>query len=559
MSSDHPHPGPGLVTRFRQLLYRLGAGRLYGLSLRGPEPEALRAMLKDPWLGSATVGQDLLHSRFAFGGQVVERNGAPWRVAGVSPAWLREAHGFAWLRHLEAAGIEQSRARVRALTAEWLVRNRTLNAVRRQPSAWQPDVVGTRLLAWLWHWPAFYRDADDTLRKPLLRSMALHMRHLQAVISLSPPGVERFTALSGLILAHLCLPGMAGGLSRALSRLDQEISTQLLEDGGHISRNPTALAIILRHLAEIRIGFISTGDPVPDFIQTAADQCGAMLRYMRLGDGGLALFNGASAGQPDHLARLLDMAACRKTAPDRAPQSGYERLEAGDTVVLLDSGPPPPVPYDKTAHAGTASFELSVGGQRLFGNCGNLDYLDDRWRAAMRTTAAHSTLLVNNTNSSDVRGVKGFGSRRASVTVRRVVQNGQVWLFTLHAGYRQPFGLTHARRVYLSTDGLDLRGEDRVQGASQGGASAYTIRFHLHPDVEAVPQQDAAAFLLRLPDGTGWWFRCSGAKAALEDSVWLGDGTIRQSRQIMLDGVIEDRDAIIRWAVQKDKSPPAGG
>ena len=39
----------------------------------------------------------------------------------------------------------------------------------------------------------------------------------------------------------------------------------------------------------------------------------------------------------------------------------------------------------------------------------------------------------------------------------------------------------------------------------------FTLRFHLHPSVQASPQQDGAAVLMRLRSGGGWILRADTA------------------------------------------------
>ena len=46
------------------------------------------------------------------------------------------------------------------------------------------------------------------------------------------------------------------------------------------------------------------------------------------------------------------------------------------------------------------------------------------------------------------------------VTRERAEHEGQQWVSATHDGYRERFGLTYARQLFLSADGEDLRGEE---------------------------------------------------------------------------------------------------
>src|SRR3546814_8791561 len=96
----------------------------------------------------------------------------------------------------------------------------------------------------------------------------------------------------------------------------------------------------------------------------------ARLRLLHHGDGGRALFNGSNEGWDLQIGRVLQRASIVKGPLQSAPSSGFQRLQSGRTLVLVDCGRPPPPGYDRLAHAGTLSFEMSVGRERLIVNCG---------------------------------------------------------------------------------------------------------------------------------------------------------------------------------------------
>ena len=163
--------------------------------------------------------------------------------------------------------------------------------------------------------------------------------------------------------------------------------------------------------------------------------------------------------------------------------------------MIVDCGAPPPPKLDRFAHAGTLSFELSIGRDRMIVNCGAAPAAGLEWRDATRATAAHSTLVIADTSSSEIRP-EGLGRRPENVEVQRQEANGAHWLEASHDGWRKPFGAVHRRRLYLAESGEDIRGEDAVEAATP---QPYAIRFHLHPNVDASLQQDGEAVLLRLP------------------------------------------------------------
>src|SRR3546814_1059157 len=151
--------------------------------------------------------------------------------------------------------------------------------------------------------------------------------------------------------------------------------------------------------------------------------------------------------------------------------------------------------------------------------------------------------------SSDVcsSDLGGIGARRAAVACRRDEADGSIWLETSHDGYLPVFGLTHHRRLFLSASGDDLRGEDRFTAETSGAARPcdVALRFHLHPEVQAMAAQDGRSVVLRLPKGSGWRMRSAGATLALEPSVYLGQPRSEEhTSELVLSGRAESGETV---------------
>jgi uncharacterized heparinase superfamily protein len=265
------------------------------------------------------------------------------------------------------------------------------------------------------------------------------------------------------------------------------------------------------------------------------------------GDGRLALFNGSGEGDARAIDRLLQRAGVKAPAPTSAPETGFERLAADRTLVIFDSGAPPPRGLDMRAHAGMLSFELSVGRERVIVNCGAAPAAEPGWTMAARASAAHSTLVVDDTNAAELRREGGMVRRPRRLEATRADADGAVWAAASHDGYAPNFGLTHRRRLWLSADGADLRGEDALIGGHKG---VFAVRFHLHPDIKVSLIQNGGAALLRTQSGLAWRFNIGGGRLELAESVYLGRDSVRRTEQLIVSGPVID-GAPIKWALRQ--------
>jgi uncharacterized heparinase superfamily protein len=518
---------------------------LYNLSLKSPPPVALVALPNDPWPGDALRGRAILAHQFPFAGMTVQSETPPWLPPGASREFLSALHGFEWLRDLRAVGGDAARRQARLLIQDWM---RQFGVW--QEDAWRPEILGARLASWITFHDFFCASADDAYRIAVFDSLGRQARHLARTLPRASGGEELIGAIRGLIQSGISLPGGESRRELGLRLLGRELQRQILADGCHATRSPGVHMVVLRHLIDVRCALRVAKVSVPDFIQAAIERMAPMLRFFRHGDGGLALFNDTQAVEAILVETILAQADARARPAREATQAGFERLALGRTNVIMDTGKPPADGLDRHAHAGLLAIEVSVGRERLIVNCGT-SLGPGGWRQALRGSAAHSTLVVEGANSLHLVAEGGIDARPLETQVERLDGDEDQLVEGAHDGYRAQFGLVHRRKLYLTDNGDELRGEERLMGA---GDRNFVIRFHLHPTTQASAVQSGRAALLRLGDGAGWRLRVSGAQLALEESIYCPDGlVVQKSQQVVLNGITEEGETLVKWSLKREK------
>ena len=512
------------------------ASPFHRLLLSGGVPAAPKALPAQPPRGSAARGRTILS-----GGGLPDH--PDWQAASLDPVTLATLNGFGWLADLAAVGTPQARGQARRLIHDWLEQERW------HPGAWAPEIIGRRVTIALETWSFVIEGAGGTLPKRWLTSLSRQARHLARHAEDGADGLPRLEATTGLV--HAAVAGLgAVDLAGAIERLQREIARQILPDGGHVERSPTAHVEALDLLVGLRDSLVAAGVALPARLEPAIERMCAIARFFRHGDGRLALFNGASEGDGRAIDRVLHRAGLKPACPDSAPDSGCERLASHRTLAIFNTGAPPPRGLDSAAHAGQLSFEFSHGRDRIVVNCGGSPSHDPAWTMAARATAAHSTVTVDETNSAELRPEGGMVRRPRHLDTQREDADGAVLAQASHDGYAPNFGLTHRRRLWLSADGTDLRGEDVLVGPHAG---LFAARFHLHPDMQASLIQSGTAALLRAPSGTAWRFHVAGGRLEIAESVYFGAAAqpglppTRRCEQLVVTGPVVDGQPV-KWA-----------
>jgi uncharacterized heparinase superfamily protein len=553
---------------FRSLLGSISAHPLLRWRFGSAKTDRLVIAPQDLRTADATRASEIYAGRFAFAGKVVicDRR-SPFEMTPPSDEWAVMLLSFSWLRHLRAADSAITRANARSLIDDWI----NLQGAWH-PVGWRVDILSRRIVCWLSQAPFILQDADARFYRRFLRSLSRQARYLRRSLKQSRDGLPRLQAVIALNYATLCLQGQSGNLRSNARRLIEELRRQILPDGGHISRNPGALIELLVDLLPLRQLFSARQLQPPQALNNAIDRMMPMLRFFRHADGNFAQFNGMGPTPVDLLATVLAYDDARGTPVANAPHSGYQRIDAGATALLMDTGRPPPLALSQEAHAGCLSFELSWKMHRIVVNCGLPAANKENWRQVARATAAHSTVTFNDASSCHfvesnrlrhlLFGTPIVGGPRVVRVARDDTPDGTT-LTASHDGYADAYDVIHQRALRLSPDGRVLDGEDRFAPAS--GATLpvdkydeFAIRFHLHPAIKANRLSDGRGAILLLPDREVWTFSAQGETVQIEESVFLaGSEGPRRTVQIVIYGHARST-AQVRWSFRHTPPAPAG-
>ena len=514
----------------------------------GEAPSQIAVKMVDPWPGDAELGRALCRGMYKAHGMTINFSGDFWMDAEDHSALRLSCHEFGFLRDLRAAGGDQARKLARTLVDSWIG-----DYDRWNQDIWRADIMGERISMWLSFYDFFCGSADEDFQTRYYASLTKQARHLSRSLPGSLKGVALLKAAKGLIFAGFSFPGREDWILQGFEIILTELPTQILSDGGHISRSPQNLIETLQILLDLRCGLNRANLPVPEIVQHAIDRAGQALRFFRYADKKLALFHGGQEGDTVLMDALQTQSAISGKALKSLPESGFERIQLGRSLLMFDAAPIADAPADTTMHSSPLSFEFAYGKERVFVNCGGHPSAEE-WQQVLRHTAAHTALTVDGRPAHDFKSGGHMARRHGKINVKRSETRDHCLLEAQHNAYVALNGVTHKRRIYLGDQGLDLRGEDTLTSeiAPTHGLPA-VIRFHLHPRVLATVFKEGEEVILRLPSGSGWRFCCVGGTLSLENGIYLGSGAKPvKTRQLVISTPITSGKTQVKWACQKE-------
>ena len=425
--------------------------------------------------------------------------------------------------------------------------------------AWAPHLWGERILFWAAYAPYILSSSDTGYRSALLNTLARGARHVEGSADKAAAGLDRVTAWCGVVAAGLLVQGGVPRVARGEAGLARALASAQFDDGGLISRSPFEQVQLVDRLGLLRASYQASKQTIPEGIEAASQASLAALHGVTMGDGSLSSWQGCNPGEPSRLTALIEGCGLR-ARPLRQPRGwGYHRMTALGTIIVVDAAPPPPQKIAEQGSASTLAFELSDGSQRLVVNCGGPgplpSELPEELVQGLRTTAAHSTLILADTNSTNILADGALGKGVEDVSIERNEDNDSSRLEASHDGYVRSFGLVHKRNLMLGNDGKEIRGADHLipKGRKKiRESAAYAVRFHLAPGVEATITADGMGAILRSKGAPAWNFRCRGGNLATEESLWIdGRGQPHGTMQLVIVGEVSALGGEIGWQFRR--------
>ncbi|MCW1382273.1 heparinase II/III family protein [Novosphingobium sp. KCTC 2891] len=559
--ADFTPPAVGAGDRLVRFAYRLGlpSGALNPFRKRART--RLTATVANPLPGDAAAGKALRAGHFLIHG--VRTAIADTEFAGprLAPPFERLVHGFGWLADLEACA-----PRAQCTPVAERVLGMWLNANPRPNSgpAWNVGHAGHRLLAWLVHAPLLLSGNDKKFRARALHAIADTARWLDRHAHKAGDKLDEVAGWAAITAAGLLLEDGRARRLHGEAGLIKALGDLVGDDGGVLSRSPLCQIEAIELIVRLKACYAAVRADPPSQIDTILTLLVPPLLALLHGDGALGSWQGAAAVSAAPIEALVKASGVRTRPLRDARQWGYQRVGAGKSFLQIDAAPPPLARHAREGCASTLALEFSHGPDRLIVNCGGAAFAGGqiplRLAQGLRATAAHSTLTIDDFNSTAVliNGKLGTGVGTVEVDRRTITAEngaGATRIETSHDGYVARYGLTHRRILILRDDGTELRGEDLLVATGRKGKRGtvgVALRFHLGPHIELAQGQDGLGVTLALPDGSLWQFRSGRDPVTIEDSLWAdGQGRPLGTRQLVIPAKIPRSGETFSWLLKK--------
>ena len=483
--------------------------------------------LTDTWQGISENGKKILNGK-------------------VNPKSFSNFNKFVFLRDLKSEGSIKARSIARSLVENWI--DEDYNLLSKHFKA---EAIATRIISWSFNYSWFAESGELNFQKKLLHSIALQTKYLELKLIESKDHLEKIIIIKGLIVGQSILYQELENINILLNLLEEESNFLINPDGGHISRSPVMQLELLRHLIEIRsvVALLKNIDATN--LHNMTIKMGMFCRSFQMPNGYFSWFHGGSLVSKNIIKQTLDRIGYKNRIFKIAGDTGFCRMANLDSVIFTDIGSKKNTSDD--TKASLFAFEFFYQKQKIISNLG--DVVNSSLRHAknsLASSAAHSTLNIDDRNNIDLIGKRK--TKILNVNYGRT-KDGNL-LDIMHSGYESIYGVHHRRRIYLSNNKSELRGQDEIINIDNIGTipKNANIRFHIYPGIELIKTR-SGSILLNHKKGFVW--KMSAENISTQESMMFTPQGHTPCKQIIIHINLEKIRAYktisCNWAFQLQK------
>jgi len=370
-------------------------------------------------------------------------------------------------------------------------------------NGWEPYPTSLRIVNWI-KWVLLDLNSNNMLEQIYSDSLAIQARFLSQDLEYHLLGNHLFANAKALVFAGLFFKGEEADYwyQLGVSIINRELLEQVLSDGGHFELSPMYHAIFLEDLLDLANIHQAYNINFPNNLEIKIVQMLEWLKVMCHPDQEIAFFNDSSLDVAPSFGELLSYADRlgivfkynQVNQLIHLEESGYIRVENKNIVIIADVADIGPDYIPGHGHADALSFELSFFGKRVIVNSGISTYELEEDRYKQRGTELHSTITIDNQNSSEVWGGFRVANRAKVFNITKFEGDNGVKFSACHDGYKKLKGAVLHDRHWSMTNN-SIRIIDNITGS---GVHKIRSVLPLHPGVKVDHiQEDSISLNIR--------------------------------------------------------------
>lgn len=475
-----------------------------------------------------------------------------WETSVKDKLKFENLHSFLWLTRLDR---KNSKIITKDIIKSWI--NIFFNY---DPNTWEMEITARRIIAWSSNTDITLENADKIYKEKFFLSLVKQSNFLSKNLNSLFYAPSKIICCAAIILSGMMFKENESNYKLGIKELEKVIKNYFDKVGFPKSRNPEEIFICIKYLILIREWFKEAQKNIPDFLNEIIGKCGNCYAMLSCSNKQFPLFNGATEiNHKDYDTFLKNLKY--KFISKNNEIADLIKIKKKKFEFFIDCGNPPPNNFAKYYQAGCLSFELIANKQKVICNSGYGKYLSTKLTALSRSTAAHSTLYINDTSSCIFQKnkfiIKVYGNsltKKHKVINKKYTEDKNFYSITAsHNGYEKKFGYIHTRSIKISKKEDKIFGQDELKKTKNYSNSLiYFIRFHIYPNTKIVKTKAGNSILISLSNREGWLLQSKTNDLEIEKNIFLGNkNKIINNESVSISGNINEEIISIKWEIER--------
>ena len=412
---------------------------------------------------------------------------------------------------------------------------------------WETEQIAKRILNLIYNFDFINSISTKVDEHKLKKILKININAFNRFIFTKNINEYSLLEFKAYILIKYILDEKIGNIKKKFELI---VEKQIDDFSMHKTYNLFEQAKFINNINEIISMLLNFKIEVPEILSVTKIKMEALLDQYFHKDGTVALFNGTNNYNLEKIKlALTEKEVIRKIQyPDDT--NGIFYFEDKQKKIFLDGIQPSSSLHSKKLSAGTLSIEFSSDKEKIITNCGALDKATGN-AAYLRYSAAHSTIILENTNISEIRDNQPHIKFPQTVSFKKELDGSIHSVEASHNGYIKNYKKIVKRKINFQENINYLMGEDSIISATSNNREViFHIRFHILPNINVTQTNSRKNIILKTNNNAMWIFK-SNKDLVLEESVFIDKNDVKETKQIVIKGITKKNMEKVKWSLLK--------
>ncbi|MDB4860171.1 heparinase II/III-family protein [Alphaproteobacteria bacterium] len=412
---------------------------------------------------------------------------------------------------------------------------------------WDTDLAAKRFINLIYNYDFVCSISNQKEISKINKILNFHIKRINFEISLKNTDEITSSEILALVLIECCKNSLNTKINE---RIDNFINLQIDENTMHRSYNILEHAKFLNNLIEIRNIFLFFNIKASKFFKNNILGMTSILKIYQHYDSSLPLFNGCNNNHTKTIEKIYEKEQFVKTKTLTKLKNGIAVYKDLKKILFFDVVQPSALGFHKDLGAGSLAIEISAYGEKIITNCGGSE-IAGKNPAYLKYSAAHSTIVLDNTNVSEIKENNFNKDFIKRVNLETKDNENLMILAGTHNGYLTNYKKICKRTLFISKQKELIKGEDTIiSSKSIIKKNVYHIRFHLMPEISTTITENKKNIIVKTKKNNIWMFR-SDREMVIEKSIFVKNDIAIETSQIVISGITSMLNTKIEWSLEK--------